>query len=609
MLSDIPDRAETPATAIRAAFADPARGRLLSLTGWWFALVAAFAVPAAVWFGRRPDRALPDFYLLQQDILVLGCASIAFLLAQFPSIRFSADACARAAAFVERRAGRICLALAAASALIGIAGWRWPYHRYPLSLDEFWAGFDTVIFAKGRLLAALPEAWRPFAAALQPQWRLETPGSALWSSTYLPMNAAFRALFSHLGSAALAGPFWCALSIAMIYAVARSLWPERRDAAVLAALFLATSSQFLVNGMSAYAMAPHLALNLTWLWLFLRKSRWAQGLAVATAFAATGLHQLVFHPLFATPFVLQLWLSRRWGRAAFHTVAYAGVCLFWVSYWSLALGAAGLSAGAAGSLAGGGFVDRVLALIAHTNASALGLMGENLLRFIAWQNPFAVVLAVATGTAAVRAWRTPLAALAVGIGLMVIVAGAVLAYQGHGWGYRYLHGFLGSLCLLAAGGWIRLTATADAVELRRAWGTLSVLTVFAAGLAFPVRLVQVDRMIAPPARAFQLVRNAEAEVVLLDPTGMVFGVDLVRNDPFLRNTPKILDITRLRTGQVAELCRRYRVAVFDVSDAPWLKAGGANGDAPRRSKGALELARIPACARHVSARSPAPNGS
>jgi hypothetical protein len=36
----------------------------------------------------------------------------------------------------------------------------------------------------------------------------------------------------------------------------------------------------------------------------------------------------------------------------------------------------------------------------------------------------------------------------------------LLPYQGHGWGYRYLHGLIGSLSLLAGYGWIALSERA-----------------------------------------------------------------------------------------------------------------------------------------------------
>src|SRR6266852_644436 len=95
--------------------------------------------------------------------------------------------------------------------------------------------------------------------------------------------------------------------------------------AAIRALFilLACSSQFLITAMSPYAMTAHLALNMVWLWFFLRDTRAGHLMAAGVAFVACGLHQVIFHPLFAAPFLLSLLVARRWKLAAYHGVVYA----------------------------------------------------------------------------------------------------------------------------------------------------------------------------------------------------------------------------------------------------------------------------------------------
>ena len=44
-------------------------------------------------------------------------------------------------------------------------------------------------------------------------------------------------------------------------------------------------------------------------------------------------------------------------------------------------------------------------------------------------------------------------------------------------------------------------------------------------------------------------------------------VDLVRNDPFLRNKPVTLELGRLSLPRVEALCARYRIATFDKEQA------------------------------------------
>ncbi|HTO81013.1 MAG TPA: hypothetical protein VMQ73_02210, partial [Methylomirabilota bacterium] len=141
------------------------------------------------------------------------------------------------------------------------------YRDFALAMDEFMADFDARIIAHGRLLASVAPDWRDVVPALQPMFRLELPDNAVWSSAYLPMNAAIRAVFVLLGAPALEGVALAAVAIVAVFALARRLWPERPDAAVVAAVLLACSSQFLVIAMTPYAMTAHLALNMLWLWL------------------------------------------------------------------------------------------------------------------------------------------------------------------------------------------------------------------------------------------------------------------------------------------------------------------------------------------------------
>ena len=60
-------------------------------------------------------------------------------------------------------------------------------------------------------------------------------------------------------------------------------------------MLLASSPQFLITSMTSYAMSAYLALNLLWLWLFLRDTPRAHLAAMTVGFAACGLHQLIFH--------------------------------------------------------------------------------------------------------------------------------------------------------------------------------------------------------------------------------------------------------------------------------------------------------------------------
>ncbi len=549
----------------------------------WFDLAAILLALAIV---ALPSRWLTDHFFFDQDLPVLVAILLAAGLGRVglslaggggPAKGSTVDpgATRRFSGLVQP--GLLIVALAALCAIVALAGAHLVYDGYALSLDEFMARFDGVILGHGAPLAPTPVEWRPFLAALQPQFVRATPDGAFWSSNYLPVNAALRAVAGVVGGAALVSPALAAVSIVAVFAIGRRLWPDRPSIALIAAILLATSSQFLITAMTSYAMTAHLAFNLVWLWLFLRGGRLGHGGALVVGFLACGLHQLVFHPLFVAPFVLQLGFERRWRVAALYTVAYAGICLFWINYddlaqnWAVAAThsmTAAAASGRAAAVAGGasGFANEAAGLLKAFNPAQIGLMAKNLVRFVTWQNLLTAPLVLAGAFAALRAKGT-LRSLILGLVLTTAAMFVVLPYQGHGWGYRYLHGFLGSMCLLAAWTWAELIENIDAGQ-RRALTDLFLATVVAsAGILLPVRAAQTHAFVQPYAVADGAIRHAAGDLVLVDDRASLFTVDLVRNSPLLTNHPVVLDLAALNVGRLGDLCAHHTIVVFDQADA------------------------------------------
>jgi hypothetical protein len=70
--------------------------------------------------------------------------------------------------------------------------------------------------------------------------------------------------------------------------------------------------------------------------------------------------------------------------------------------------------------------------------------------------------------------------------------------------------------------------------------------------------------------AAEAIGRSDAQVVLVDPMEAWFGgwgADLVRNDPFLRTSPKVMALGHLDEEGLRKLCRNYDVALFDRRDA------------------------------------------
>jgi hypothetical protein len=549
----------------------------LSSTFIWCAIVLIL-VGGANLFGR--SWSISDVFFVRQDIVALLAAAIILSVIARMSVR--TDGAARLATAPPRLA---IVALATGCGLVAWAGTFVVYDNFALSMDEFMARFDAVIFARGRLFGELPAAWAGYKSALQPIFQIDTPSPVHWSSSYLPVNAAVRAAGRLVGLESLVNPLWTALGVFATWAVGRRLWPERPGTAFAAAILAATSSQVLVNGMTAYAMPAHLALNMVWLWGFARGGRAGHATALAAGIAATGLHQLVFHPLFVAPFVLQLWLDRRWRLALLYTAAYALIGLFWASWWNLAFAVMGFGQPVS-QMGADGLAIRALGLIAGRELGDVALMARNLARFVAWQNPFATALAVLGAVAAFRA-KGMMRALLLSIVVTTVAVAVILPFQGHGWGYRYLHGVIGTMGLLAAWTWDRLTAGLDPAERRAAEGGFAAVALLSMLAALPTHAWQVHSFVTPYARAAAAIARTDADVVLVDERGIWYGQDLVRNDPFLRNRPVVLRLADLNDKQRAAFCTRYKIAIYDRNDAAdtgvrLIKSSGSAG--PHRAR-------------------------
>jgi hypothetical protein len=438
------------------------------------------------------------------------------------------------------------------------------FSGFAFTRDEDLALFQAALIAKGRLIGQAPADWRPFAAALQNMFMLQiSGGQGYWLSGYLPVNSALQAIGIKLGLAGIVSPALAAAGLAATYGVGRRLWPDRPYAALIAAALLATSAQFLVVAMTPFAMTAHLALNMIWLWLFLRGGRAGHAGALLTGFLATGLHQLIFHPLFAAPFVLNLWLERRRGLAIAYALGYAAIAVFWVAYWSLVL--ASVSAHGAAAAGGSRFARQVIDLVSAFNVSGLGLMAMNLVRFMTWQNVLTMPLVV---LGAVSAWRAGGVYRALLLGPVLTVAAMLilLPYQGVGWGYRYLHGFLGSSALLAIQAWIAWFDRLDQAARRQAAALWLTLTAVSLALV-PFRAWQVHGVVYPYVKATAAIGTSRAEVVVIARTYVRSAAALVRNDPDLARRPLTMPLSRLADSDLRTLCAAHTVELFQASDA------------------------------------------
>ena len=320
--------------------------------------------------------------------------------------------------------------------------------------------------------------------------------------------------------------------------------------------------QVLANAMTTYAMTSHLALNLVWLALFLRSRKWQIVLTMIIGFWSIGLHQIIFHPLFAGPFILTLLPQGRWRTFAAYATVYAAGLLFWSAYPAIVMWAAGLQADSGtGTGLSGFFHERILSLIVQRNPATLVYTSFNLVRFICWNAIFLTPLVV-------FAWprirdndgiALPLAA---GAALTLAAMVFLLPYQGHGYGYRYLHPVLGNFILLAGYGYLAWSARNRPV----ADGSIAIMALATGLLTAPFLLASTHAFVDKQASLERLVARQNADFVIVDTEPPYSAIDQVRNLPDLSNRPLRFASDRLSQGQLRELCERGTISIIRRRD-------------------------------------------
>lgn len=506
--------------------------------------------------------------------------------------------------------GRLVAMFAVVAALGALIGSHVVMERYALSRDEILAEFAGAYFQQGRIGQAIPTALQTLAEAAMP-WTSVRSYSGYWLSPYLPVNSLFRALAGELGDRWLAGPLLLLAGSSGLWSAARRLWPDQREAAVVAVVLALTSTQVLANAMTPYAMTGHFALGAIWLACFVRGGRLGHSCALAVGVLAAGLHQYHFHILFLTGFIVWLYLSGQRSIALLYAFACVGYFMIWDGLYQHVLldGLLGkppvmqaaplltpsplttstVTSGF-GSLAARAFSSGVEHLQGY-----LGRLSElqpvnNFARFAAWQNILLLPLA-AIGANGHRDCEGRLT-IALAFRLSCFVGMLTMVYQGHGYGYRYLHGLIPCFCLLAAGGWLRLgERLGRPVPAKLLWASCAVTLLG----TLPFALIRSHDFLHPYAAAYRVARAAPANIVFVDGGGGAFLEDIVRIEgptdrALLTSTPAafastppppplLLSLSFVSSADIVRLCVTRRVMVFDARQARMLgiSAGGALG--------------------------------
>jgi hypothetical protein len=282
---------------------------------------------------------------------------------------------------------------------------------------------------------------------------------------------------------------------------------------------------------------------------------------------ALGVHSPFPHGYFVVPFLLRYLRDRRLGLLGYVGAVYVAGLLWWHGY--LIANAAGTAEAALAAVSPSATAGVAVHLFKLPSPELQLAAVMHLALAVTWNSPIVVALAIL----AMLRWRTlDNFSRDAALGIVLVLLARIFLHQypqGVGWGYRFMHDELGTLCLLAAAGFDSLTELLGGRLARRIVVASSVAVLV---LMIPWRFANVDRVVGPYRRASEYLAAIPADVVGFRPDYIPWGRQLLRNDPFLRVRPILLDISNLRAAQLDSI--RAAVPSFHIVEIEEMRAHG-----------------------------------
>ena len=410
------------------------------------------------------------------------------------------------------------------------------YKNHPLAMDEYAALFQAKVFAEGSIHGHFPPDWMDALVPPNFQGFFLIPDKLTGDvySAYWPGFSLLLAPFVAIGAPWACNPALSALSLLVIARIARDTL-DAPGASGWAMLFALASPAFLINGISYYSMPAHLLLNLVFAWLLLVPTTLRSAGAGLIGGLALCLHNPLPHVAFALPWLIWLAVNRRgWSLVA---LACAYLPLFgllgvaWVIGHSNApMAGIAMAEAPASTLAGRALasIDAITSFLRFPDADILLARTGGFVKLWLWASPLLLVLAF------LGFWRAqqPMIRLLGYSALSTAVAYFTIRFdQGHGWGYRYFHGAWGVLPVLAALGVQRLT---DRLGGSGPAAVVMLVTLSGFALLGALRSIQVEGFVSAHLRQLPPMQDAGRQVLVHTGNGY-YGLDLVQNDPWLRD--------------------------------------------------------------------------
>lgn len=513
-----------------------------------------------------PDVTAPFWILVRSyDVSAAWTGVAVLVLARALMPLFARINWARFAAFIERNL----LVLCALSFGLYAALSFWVYRHVPLAMDEYCPLTQSRSFVAGRSNGWVPPALLDWimAAGHRGEFFAISQSTGHFTPVYWPGLAILQMPFTALGVSWLCNPFLGALALWGVHRLTLRI-SASSEAAAWAWLLMLASPVIAINAASFYAMPAHLLFNVFYCLLLLRDDRrGAFGAGLVGGFALI-LHNPAPHLAFALP-----WLAFvAWKRRRLLLPLLAGYLVFALPLgfgWSAFLDDFDASryAQAARATSHGGppFVEMLSRLEAVVSLPSLDLVLARLTglaKTVVWAVPGLLVIAwlgwrgakLDSNQQQSRATRLLAASLLTTFALYWVVK----LDQGHGWGFRYLHSAW--FVLAVAGGCYLSHAPQNA---RAFFGALCALSFL---ILLPQRAWQVEGYIRHH-RAQVPIATAPVSITFINGAHGIFTVDLLQNDPFLRNND-----WRLKSHGAslnAQLAREYLVNPKREQSGEW----------------------------------------
>jgi hypothetical protein len=417
------------------------------------------------------------------------------------------------------------------------------YQNHPLSMDEYAASLQASVFARGNLAGRVPPELIDWMVPpwFQGHFLVVNKLSGEIASAYWPGFSLLLTPFVWLGVPWACNPLIVASSVLLSGQLAREI-TGKESARGWAIILAIASPAFTLNGISYYSMPAHLLFNLVFVWLLLRPSSGRIVLAGFVGSFALVLHNPYPHILFALPWLAWIVFRRDGGIRNVFLLALGYIPLItligigWTSYLETIRQFSQAIAISEAQTAQLPWIIRTATSLTHPfhwpTETTLTYRISGLVKLWLWSAPFLIVVA------ALAAYQLPNRMLKLmGASLMITIAGYFLipVSQGHGWGDRYSHSAWGVLPILASA-WI----CSLPLQERR---SEALLTMIAKGAL--LSLIILTTLRAEQIGAFmgnhlaQLPPFPEKQAAIVFVRNGYYAMDLVQNDPFLRNQPWI----------------------------------------------------------------------